>query len=364
MTIIERTEYWAKPGLAEQVLAIRRRASAVRRDIGLPSGRVFSRSPGLDGDIPDVVWECSFTDAAAQAADLAARGASPAFGAIRGQMTASIDRFARHVLAQDAEPLPNGMRPIDLSGIDITPREIAFHSAGRELKGYFWCPPGEGPFPCLVTNHGSGIEQGSVDVSRPGTAALLMSWGIASFLPHRRGYGNSPGPAWRQEVTGEPGTQAYDEQLLKRLDDESDDVLAALHMVSALPEVRAEHVGVMGSSFGGVNTLFAASKSPAFTCAVEFAGAAMNWDRAPRLRQGMIEAGLRVTAPLFLIQAANDFSIRPTRELAQALGGRDAVVWSKTYPAFGINPMEGHLFESRGAQFWAADVHRFLELYL
>ena len=39
-------------------------------------------------------------------------------------------------------------------------------------------------------------------------------------------------------------------------------------------------------------------------------------------------------------------------------------MWSKIYPAFGINPNEGHLFESRGAQIWAADVRHFLERYL
>ena len=40
----------------------------------------------------------------------------------------------------------------------------------------------------------------------------------------------------------------------------------------------------MGSSFGGINTLFAAAKTDRFRCAVEFAGAAMNWDRTPALR--------------------------------------------------------------------------------
>ena len=40
------------------------------------------------------------------------------------------------------------------------------------------------------------------------------------------------------------------------------------------------------------------------------------------------------------------------------------VVWSKIYPAFGLTPMEGHLFESRGAQLWQDDVKMFLARYL
>jgi len=362
--IIERTQYFAKPGLAAEVLAIRRRASAVRREIGLPSGSIHTRAPGSQPDSPDVVWECAFHDAAAQEADLAMRGASAAFAAVRADMGKAIDRFDRYVFSQDDERLSNGMRPIDLRDQPIEPLEMTFPSGGRALKGYLFLPPGEGPFPCLICNHGSGIEQGSLDVSRPGSAALLMSWGIACFLPHRRGYGNSPGPAWRSEVSAEFGTDEYDRQLLARLDAESSDVIAALDLVAGLPEIDPAHIGVFGSSFGGTNTLFAASKERRFTCAVDFAGAAMNWDRTPGLRAGMTAAAAKVEMPLFLIQAGNDYSVRPTLELAAALDGHASPVWSKIYPNFGCNAMEGHLLESRGASVWAEDVHRFLERYL
>jgi dienelactone hydrolase len=363
--IVERTGYFARPGMREEVLAMRRAACDVRRDIGLAAGRVFIMNrDASDERSPDVVWECAFHDADAHAADLKARADSPAFGDIRERMRALIDDFRRDVLTLDDAPIANGMRPIDLEGHAIVPREIAFPSNGRELKGYFFAPPGEGPFPCLVCNHGSGIDKGTLDISRPGSAAVLAAWGIASFLPHRRGYGNSPGPAWREEVPAEHGSEDYDRQLVARIDAESEDVLAALDCVVALPEVDPAHIGVMGSSFGGINTLLAASKSGRFTCAVEFAGAAMNWDRTPRLSAFMTEAAHRVRMPIFFIQAANDYSIRPTLELAEALKDSPNVVWSRVYPDFGVNAMEGHLLESRGTQLWGEDVHRFLERHL
>jgi carboxymethylenebutenolidase len=78
----------------------------------------------------------------------------------------------------------------------------------------------------------------------------------------------------------------------------------------------------------------------------------------------MTKAAHRVTQPIFFIQAENDYSIRPTRELAESLAPTGKVVWSKIYPAFGLTPMEGHLLESRGAQLWADDVRVFLERYL
>jgi dienelactone hydrolase len=361
--IIERTLYFAQPGREQDVLAIRRRASMIRVAIGLPAGRIQVNADA-GADQSDVVWECCFHDRAAQQADLAARAASADFAAIRAEMNAATRAFSRQILADDAAPLPNGLTHIDLAGQAIVPREVTFPSAGRELKGYLFLPPGDGPFPLMICNHGSGIDQGTLDVSRPGTASVLMSWGIASFLPHRHGYGNSPGRPWRDEASAAYGTAEYDAQLSARLDRESDDVLAALDCVAAMPEIRADHIGVLGSSFGGINTLLAAAKNDRFRCAVEFAGAAMNWERAPGLGALMIAAARRLTQPIFFIQAANDYSIGPTRELPAALASSGKVVWSRIYPAFGINNHEGHLLESRGPLVWQEDVRRFLEQYL
>ena len=258
-------------------------------------------------------------------------------------------RFERHVFARVDLGLPSGMADTGIDGHPVAPREVSFTSGGHHLRGWLHLPPGPGPFPCMLTNHGSGIEKGTLDVSRPGTAALLMSWGIASFLPHRRGYGASEGPAWREECSAEPGTPEYDAQLSARLDAESDDILAALDVVAALPEIDAGHIGVMGSSFGGTTTLLAAAKTNRFRCAIDFAGAAMNWEKAPGLREVMIAATRRLEMPVFFGQAANDYSIGPTQVLPGVAAAAGKVVASRIFPAFGVNPSEGHLLESRGA---------------
>jgi hypothetical protein len=58
--IVERTHYYAKPGLTAEVLEQRRKASAVRLSIGLPAGEIFVKHPGGDGSEPDVAWQCNF----------------------------------------------------------------------------------------------------------------------------------------------------------------------------------------------------------------------------------------------------------------------------------------------------------------
>ena len=364
-SLVERTNYFARPGRQGDVLRIRRRASEVRVSLGLPAGTIFAKvEPGGDG--PDVCWECSYPSEAAHAADMAARAASADFDAVRDEMRAVIARFERHVVRRvpAAEGAVAWAGDVDLEGLPIVPRELAFPSAGRELRGFLYLPPGDGPFPCVVTNHGSTLNRGTADLCRPSVAATLMGWGIASFLPHRAGYGGSPGPAWRDEVTGEYGTDAYDGQLAARLERESDDVVAALAFVRTLPGILPDRIGVMGSSFGGTVTLLAAAGDDRFRCAVEFAGAAMNWERAPRLRALMLDAARRLTRPIFFIQAGNDHSTAPTRELAAAAEAAGRTVRSRVFPPFGLSPEEGHLFERTGTMIWGPEVRRFLERWL
>ena len=90
--IVERTQYFAKPGLAAEVLDLRRKASAVRLSIGLPAGEIFVKHPGGDGSEPDVAWQCTF-------ADVAARAASAEFESVRVQMRKLYARFERQVFA-------------------------------------------------------------------------------------------------------------------------------------------------------------------------------------------------------------------------------------------------------------------------
>lgn len=361
---IERTYYFAKPGKERETLAVRRKACRVRVGIGLPAGRIYGRAETKEPNHPDVTWECGFASLEEHAADLAARAASSAFEAVRAEMRSCIDRFERYFFKLEPTELDNVVAELDLRGHSLAPREVAFRSGEQTLKGYLFLPPGPGPFPCMISNHGSTIAQGTLDVSRPGSAALLMSWGIASFLPHRRGYGNSPGPAWRSEVTAERGSADYDAQLSARLERESEDVLAALDCVRGLDGISSDHIGVMGSSFGGANALIAAAKTDRFRCVVEFAGAAMNWEIAPGLRARMLDAARQAAPPIFFIQAANDFSTAPTPALAQARKAAGKPVQSAIYPAFGVNAEEGHLLEKYGFVLWGEDVRRFLERHL
>src|SRR5690554_6626373 len=92
--IVESNNYYAKNGKANAVLAQRQRASQVRVALGLPPGKIFVR---LDGDGPDVRWECEFATSDAYDNDRAVRKQSPEFAAVRDGMHELLLRFERHV---------------------------------------------------------------------------------------------------------------------------------------------------------------------------------------------------------------------------------------------------------------------------
>lgn len=98
--LIEITNYYARQGNAEAVLAQRRRATAIREQLGLAPGRTFVK---LEGAGPDVRWECEFRSRADFERDMTARAASSEFAAARQAMHALVERFERH-LQQEVNP--------------------------------------------------------------------------------------------------------------------------------------------------------------------------------------------------------------------------------------------------------------------
>ena len=127
--------YYARDESARaQVLATRLRASDVREAIGIPRGRVFTRMNGA-GDLPDVMWDCSFADSAAHDVDMQARAASADFEACRATMRTLTRRFERVIYAihggldQPSAPLGRPLMQLWLVGLQ-TPDAEALKVAG------------------------------------------------------------------------------------------------------------------------------------------------------------------------------------------------------------------------------------------
>jgi dienelactone hydrolase len=118
---------------------------------------------------------------------------------------------------------------------------------------------------------------------------------------------------------------------------------------------------VSGCSFGGIQTLLTAEKGLGARAFVEFAPGAQSWGNAA-LDQMLEYAVEHAKAPVFILQAKNDYSTEPAEvlgKIAKAHGGQ-----SKIYPGFGKTPQEGHwsfATTSAGIAIWDKDVLQFIE---
>lgn len=256
------------------------------------------------------------------------------------------------------------MTALNMDGPAMTGKKLGFKSGGLELTGYLYLPAGDGPHPCMVDNHGSQTPQGTSDVSHPQTAAALTAMGYAYFFPNRAGYGDSPGTPLGEEVPAERGTPEHDDQIIRRLDGECGDVIAALDALGRHSDIDGGRIGVMGSSLGGILSLMALARDERWSCAVDFSGGASQWTEHPKCRAMILDAARALNAPVMLIQPENDFNTAPTKEISKLLDELGKTHEAMIFPSWGVNAPEAHRFAATGAQVWGPHMSRFLERHL
>jgi carboxymethylenebutenolidase len=229
---------------------------------------------------------------------------------------------------------------------------VSFDGPGGTLRGYFYVPEGKGPFPAVLWNHGSERLPGA----QPDLAAFYISHGFVFFLPHRSGQGKSPGTYIMEEILGSrSGPAAVQAQQAA-----NDDVVAAMTWLRAQKQVDTNRIVVSGCSFGGIQTLLAAEKGLGARAFIAFAPGAKSWGNG-MLQERLEKAVQNAKGPVFILQAKNDFSVDPAKDLgkiAKANSGQ-----AEIYPAFGKSPQDGHwafATSKAGIEVWQKDVLDFI----
>jgi carboxymethylenebutenolidase len=258
----------------------------------------------------------------------------------------------------------------------ILPETIVIPSGNLQLKGFLWRPNGPGPFPTVLFNHGSGGADADHTAGLPITEAaeklapVFLKHGYAFLYLFRRGQGLSgdQGPFMqdilRQEEAAR-GKQARQHlQYMLATTDHLHDVMAALSFLKTAPAIDAKRIAIAGHSFGGQVTLLAAERDNTLRAAVTFAAAAGSWERSLELRERLRAAAEKTTAPIMLVQAANDYSTAPSRELAGELRRLHKSYVLKIYPPVGQTSDDGHNFLYIGIPQWEHDVFGFLDEHL
>lgn len=245
--------------------------------------------------------------------------------------------------------------PVKLTG-QSSPEEVTFPSGKLALHGFLWSPAGPGPFPAIIWNHGSEKTPGS----QPNLGRFYTSHSYVFFAPHRRGQGRSPGP-YIQDLVAQAPPFERGRRMMELQEEEVQDVIAALIYLKAQPFVDPTRIAISGCSYGGIQTLLAGERDLGVKALVPFAPGAMSWEGSPAVADGLTHAIARVRAPVFLLQAQNDYSLAPTHALTREANSKHKDFQSKIYPAFGTTPNDGHWgFCSTAVDIWGNDVLAFL----
>jgi carboxymethylenebutenolidase len=228
---------------------------------------------------------------------------------------------------------------------------VVVASGDLRLHALLWQPKGNGPFPAVLFNHGSG--QQPVTNTIP-VAETFARHGYVTLVLFRRGQGLSVGQ-------GNPAAWSDGQSQVRQLEtDQLSDGLAGLAYLRALPRVDGRRVVIVGHSFGGALSLLMAERDSSVRAVIDFGGAALSWFRSPELRERLVAAVNRTTVPTFFIHAANDYSVAPGTSMDSLLAARRVAHRLRIYPAVGKSAEEGHAFVYLAIPIWEADVFAFL----
>ncbi len=205
---------------------------------------------------------------------------------------------------------------------------------GLSMRAYLFRPPGRGPFPLAIINHGSEEDsRRRTRMAMPSFGALtawFLAHGYAVLIPERPGHGATGGPYL--ETQGKCRSADYVKSGLAT----ADSIAAAIDYMAHQTFIRPSGVVVVGNSAGGWGAIALASRNPKNVAAViNFAGGrgGRDHDRAgancspDRLVAAAGTFGKTARVPTLWLYAANDTYFAPElsgrmAEAFRAAGGR------------------------------------------
>lgn len=224
----------------------------------------------------------------------------------------------------------------------------------KGLFGRVYKPAGTGPWGVVLWNHGSEKDPGP----QPELAAFYNKNGYVLFAPVRSGHGNNPGA---YIVDEQKDASSAEKAALH--DKANEDVAAALEWLKQQPWADKSRIFISGVSYGGIQTMISAEKLTGVRGFIAFAPGAMSW-RSSDVQKRLLQAAHGAKAPVFILQAENDYNTGPEKVLGPQLR-KDGVSRAKLYPRFGAmdDHAKGHgafATWALGTEIWGADVLAFM----
>lgn len=236
------------------------------------------------------------------------------------------------------------------------------------IRATLFRPPGPGPFPLAVINHGSTQNVERRARFRTGlfnaASRFFLERGYAVLVPQRPGHGETGGP-YLEDQGGCENADFFRAGIATAAS-----IQSAIEFMTKQPFIHKRGILVVGQSAGGWGALALASSNPVSVRAVlNFAGGrgGRSFDQpnnncAPeRLVAAAGEFGRTARTPTLWIYTQNDTFFGPelSRRMSEAFRNAGGRVTYRLLPPFGE---DGHtMFESSEAvKIWGPLVDKFL----
>jgi dienelactone hydrolase len=235
---------------------------------------------------------------------------------------------------------------------------VTQHGNQFQFETTIYQPPGSGPFPLLLMNHGK--ERGSPSHQKRDRFLAMsrefVSRGYAVVVPMRKGFSQSSG-----------SYSDYGCNMKDNGQQQADDVLAVLDAIVSQPWVDKDRIIVAGQSYGGLATMaFGTRRYPGVRGLLNFAGGLRidggkcDWKSA--LVTAFASYGAATSLPSLWFYGENDsFFDQPLaqrlQQAYQAAGGPSQLI---AYGPF-KNDAHGMVGSRDGVAVWLPEVERFLK---
>ncbi len=219
-------------------------------------------------------------------------------------------------------------------------------------------PPGEGPFPLLLMNHGKDRGQPTAQ-RRDRFLAMSREFvkrGYAVAVPMRKGFSASTGTYTDYGCNMKDNGQH-----------QADDVQAALDALVRLPYIDRERILVAGQSYGGLATVaFGTRHYPGVRGLINFAGGLRidggNCDWKASLVKAFGSYGMKSSLPSLWFYGENDsyFDHPLAQQMQAAYQAGGAAAQLVAYGPF-KNDAHGMIGSRDGVAIWWPETERFLK---
>lgn len=235
---------------------------------------------------------------------------------------------------------------------------VTVNNEQLQFETTIYKPPGDGPFPLLLMNHGK--ERGKPAAQKRDRFLAMgkefVRRGYAVAVPMRKGFSKSGG------IYSDYGCNMHDNGMMQ-----ADDIEAALRALTNLSWIDRDRVIVAGQSYGGLATMaFGTRQFPGVRGLLNFAGGLRidgdycDWKAA--LVTAFTSYGSRTSLPSLWFYGENDSYFDPSlaqrlQTAYQSAGGSSQLI------AYGRFKSDAHgLISSRdGIPVWWPETERFLQ---